>query len=42
MKLFMKGFVPVILGLVVHPAVSIVIAGLILLILFIKPEWILG
>lgn len=42
MILFLKGFVPVMIGLVIHPVVSIVIAGLMLIILFTKPEWILG
>lgn len=42
MKGFLKGFIPPMIGLVIHPVISIAIAGLILVILFIKPKWILG
>lgn len=39
---FLKGFIPVMIGLVIHPAVALAIAGILTIIVFIKPEWILG
>lgn len=42
MKGFLKGFILPMIGLVIHPAVSIAIAGLLIIVVFSKPEWILG
>lgn len=39
---FLRGFIPVILGFVIHPAVGLVIFAALFVAVIVKPEWVIG